>query len=102
MLQELEKLDVEFEQTEEKIYSIQELLDAIENFGELIDEAEPLDRKKIVHHLVKEIVIKNAQDFKIELFFYEDLPKIKPDSSGRIFIDKEDTPQGVKWKIVEK
>jgi DNA invertase Pin-like site-specific DNA recombinase len=88
---ELESLNVEHEQEEERVYDIQELLERVEDFAEVLDNATEENKKKIVHFLVKNIVVRSDTDFDVNLYFYEDLPDFK--CSGN-----EDTPQGVRWK----
>ena len=85
--------NIEHEQEEERIYDIQELLERVDNLGEVLDNATEENRKKIVHFLVKEIIVTSDTKYNMVLYFYEDIPDFK-------CLDNECTAQGVRWKKI--
>lgn len=94
---ELETLDLEHKEEEEYIYNVRELLDRVEDFGEVLDKATEKDRKDIVHFLVKDIVVRSDKDFDVNLYFFEDLPN--PEQLK--CLGNECTAQGVRWKKID-
>lgn len=95
---ELETLNLEVVEEEEHRYEISELLEAVEDFGEALDKTTGAGRKKLVHFLVKNIVVRSDQDFDVNPYFYEDLPK--PEQLQKC-LNNEDTPQGIRWKKID-
>ncbi|NMF06868.1 recombinase family protein [Clostridium beijerinckii] len=95
---ELETLNLEVVEEKEHLYEISELLDRVDNLGEVLDKSTEENRKRLVHFLVKNIVVRSDQDFDMNMYFYEDLPK--PEQLQKC-LDNDCTPQGVRWKKID-
>lgn len=91
--QELQNLDFTCVQQEEKLFTMKELLDFVDSDAELLDKMSDENRKLVVHFLVKDIIVEDEEQFKMNVYFYDDLPKPT--------INNDATANGVKWKIAE-